>query len=163
MSLPVDDSEVGISPGFYAAVPHWAQSREEEEVRLSGPGRFPATDRWCSRSARGAQAGVEGMSRAPSVVYPNFLLCRRESAPCKMGSIVLTRAASSLGALWVAGPHPSLQGIYWKCRWLDKGPAYFCLEPCSQSEEHFFQFTRPLCARIGDHVLQPCLSLLRSH
>lgn len=110
MTPPMDDSEVGISPGFYAAVPHWAQSREEEEVRLSGPGRFPATDRWCSRSARGAQARVEGMSRAPSMVYPNFLLCRSESAPCKTGSIVLTRAASSLGALWVARAPPISPG-----------------------------------------------------
>ena len=69
MTPPEDDSEVGLSSGFYAAVPHWAQSREEE-VRLSGPGRFPATDPWRSGSARGAQARVEGMSRDPMYAVP---------------------------------------------------------------------------------------------
>lgn len=44
------------------------------------------------------------------MVYPNFLLCRSESAPCKTGSIVLTRAASSLGALWVARAPPISPG-----------------------------------------------------
>lgn len=108
----MDDSEVGISPGFMQQSLTGLRAGEEE-VRLSGPGG--------SQLQTGGAPGQPGGSsqsrrdeQAPSMVYPNFLLCRSESAPCKTGSIVLTRAASSLGALWVARPHPSLQGIYWK-------------------------------------------------
>lgn len=51
------------------------------------------------------------MSGPRSMLYPHLLLlCRSQSAPWKTGPIVLTRAASSLGALWVARAPPISPG-----------------------------------------------------